>query len=126
MEFTFSETLILIVTSVIGLVIGVFAIKVVIKFDINLWLENRQKRLREKFMGTCPHVEMGKDGEKRFVVTTFILLPGNSAFECQLCGNVMYDSNKIERDTKFWANNLDELKKREKEVAKIHKKMFGK
>ena len=122
MEITFFQLLTLIVVAVFG----VIAIKVAINFDINRWQENRQKRLREKFMIMCPHVEVGRDEGKIIVVSAFITPSGTAAFQCELCGSITYDRDKPESNLRFWLNNYDALKERQEAVAKIHEKMFGK
>ena len=125
MEFTFFEALILIVALVIGLVIGVIVIKVAVNFNVNRWLENRDKRLIEKFMIMCPHVTVGTDEEKIFVASAFFSPSGTSAFQCELCGSITYDRDKPESNLRFWMNNLDALIERQEAVAKIHKKIYG-
>ena len=109
---------------IIGMIIAAFTIKGTINFDLNQYLKDRRERQKEHYRALCPHVQIIMEKGKPAIYPTFFSPSGTTAYQCQLCGQISYDRDSLDRQTQFFANNPDELLKRQKKRAKLAKKLY--
>ena len=99
------------------------AIKGVIKFDINQYLNDRRERLEENLRLLCPHVKFVQEGENISVGSTFVSPSGTQAYICQQCGRENYDHPNIVNDLEYWNNNPNKLIEHMKRMNKMAAKL---
>lgn len=108
---------------VVAAIATMFAIRGSIRFDINEWLKDRRRRQEEQLENLCPHISVFKKDGKFVIRSTYISPPGTEAWQCQMCGHVTYDGHAIEQGQRYWAENPDELMKRNKRIKKLARKL---
>ena len=108
---------------IFGFFAAAFAVRGSIKFDVNVWLNDRRKRIKDNLKAMCPHVRPFVEDGINKMQSTFISPPGTAAWQCQRCGRVTYDTEEIELNCKYWAENPDDLAERNKKMEKLAKKL---
>ncbi len=112
-----------IIIGVITLTFSFVAIKVAINFDVNKFLERKDKRLDTKIKNTCPHVEINQEDGKHFSIKSlFESPPGTHRWICQRCGLIRNHNNEYEKEYEYWGSNTDKYLKRMEEFEKLLKK----
>lgn len=115
----FWQLLLLIITVVASFVV----IKFAISFDLNKYLERKDRRLERKIKNTCPHVEINQENDKQFSITSlFESPPGTLQWQCQRCGLIKNHNNDYAKVCEYWGNNTDEYIKRMNQFNKLLKK----
>lgn len=80
---SFSQIMIGLVT----LIFGAIAIKITFNFDVNRFLENREKRYSKKLKNACMHFEFAKNRSGAVEAKSFFVSPpGTVAWLCERCG----------------------------------------
>ena len=110
--------------ALIGAVVAsLVVIRVTLKFDINRYLENRQKNSRQKLTNFCTHMEISwiKDGQ--FKVQSLFVPLGTPQWQCQRCSLVRHqaDDDYMER-AQYYINNINEYVKQNRKFRKLLKK----
>lgn len=102
---------------VIGLTLGIGAtLTLRVVFNLNDYLERRERRLREKLQRTCPHfiveVTEGSDGHRVLLVkSSFSTYPGTFNCICSRCGCITQNKYLIEESYKRWVAKLNSSSK---------------
>ena len=109
--------------AIIGMLIAAVAVRGVIKFDVNQWLNDRRKRLEKNLRMLCPHHYIINEGDEVIIATEFVSPPGTLAWQCQRCGRISYDEHKINQESKYWAESPNALMERKKQMEKVVKKL---
>lgn len=116
---TFWQLLVLMITAVLTVV----AVKIAVNFDINKFLERKDKRLDRKIKNICPHVEIAQEDKEHFSIKSlFESPPGTHQWQCQRCGLVRNHNNDYEKEYKYWGEHIKEYKERTKKFEKLLKK----
>ena len=77
---------------VIAVLVGVFAFKTKVQFDVNKWLKDRRKLKERKLRMLCPHVMPTTVDDGQLVVqSTYVSPTGTTAWQCQRCGDITHD-----------------------------------
>ena len=109
----------------VAAIVGAFAIRAKVKFDVNEWSKERRRRIEKRFKDRCPHVETERsnDGQTR-VRSRYVNRSGASLiWECRDCGKTTGDKNAGERVEIYWASRPEELCERKKEMNRLAKKL---
>lgn len=113
--------------SIFALAFSVIAVKIAVSFDINKYLERKDKRLDQKIKNACPHMQMqlvkseGKKAQYMFQ-SLFESPPGTHQWQCQRCGLIRNHDNDYEKRAEYYAANPDEYIKKNKKFEKLLKK----
>lgn len=115
------------VGGVVLLAFSAIAIKITFSFDLNKYLERKDKRLNQKIKNSCTHMRMElmdeKDGKPLFSFQSlFESPPGTHQWQCQRCGLVKNHDNDYEKRAEYWAKNPDEYTKKNKKFQKLIRK----
>ncbi len=103
-------------------IVGIIAIKIYFKFDINEWLKVRRETQKIKLQNICPHVSIEKRGDNFLITGLVVSPPGTIAWQCQRCGFVSY-AGTPEEEMEYWKNNPKELARLQESTNKQIKKM---
>lgn len=104
-------------------VLAIVTIKVVVSFDINKFLDRKDKRLGGKIKNICPHVEIEPSGDRQFSIQSlFESPPGTHLWQCRQCGLVRNSGGDYEKEYTYWGEHLDEYLSRTEEFEKLLKK----
>ena len=107
----------------VAIVASLFLIRGTVRFDVNKWLENRREQKLDNIRALCPHMRVSFDGDRIMLNSTFVSPPGTTAWQCQVCGIITHDGGAVEASTKYWAENINELSKRNKKINKQLKRL---
>lgn len=120
MSLTFIEFIWLLV----AIVVTVIVIKVTISFDLNRYLEQKQKNLKEKAKNYCPHIFMKEIEGKLVIQSAYISPSGTANYICQRCGTMLYDIDHQAEESRvrFFLENPKELNKQNNKFRKLLKK----
>ena len=80
--------LIYVIAGIVIAVLGILAVKIVLKFDVNKWHERRDRKTSMRLQNTCPHMSVEYiDETNKFRVRSFFVTPsGTLAWICSQCG----------------------------------------
>ena len=109
--------------AIIGMLIAAVAVRGVVKFDVNQWLNDRQNRREENLRMLCPHVRTVDKDNSFELYSTFISPPGTRAYQCQRCGHITYDESGIDAQMQYWCANPNALIQRNKQMEMLAKKL---
>lgn len=116
---TFSEF----IGAIIVLVLGVIAVRVSLTFDINKFLERRDKKLSQRLKNTCTHLEMLPTEDGQFQIRSlFESPPGTLKWQCQRCGLIANHDNDFESRAEYYSKNPEKYLAKYKEFHKLLKK----
>ena len=108
---------------IITVIVGVFAIRATIRFDLNEWLRDRREHKIKALMASCPHVMIITGLEKKAVRSRYVSPVGSLAFRCEGCGMTVHTEQEIRLAVNYWNAHLDELEEKIKKRDKIAKKL---
>lgn len=107
------------------LIIAIIAIKIVISFDINKWLDQRNERKKEKVRHLCPHATIDvlckNNARIRSLMTS---PPGTFMWVCSRCGAQTHDGGLAQRIVSHYSENPKMLLDDEDKFLKYVKKEF--
>lgn len=103
---------------IVAMLAAIFAVRGVVRFDVNEWLRDRRKLKAATAMNLCPHVRTVKVDDGIELHSTFISPPGTVAWQCQRCKTITHDEGWIDANTKYWLEHPHELGER---FDKLHK-----
>lgn len=106
-------------------VISIIAIR--ITFDLNKFLERRDKNLLQKLKNACTHMAMEPAGQEEglpiFHCQSLFESPvGTLQWQCQRCGLVRNHNNDYEQTAEYYAKNPDKYLEKQKKFQKLLKK----
>jgi hypothetical protein len=114
--------------AILVLAISAIAVKITFNFDLNKYLERKDKRLDRKIKNACTHMHMeligsaeGNKAQYSFQ-SLFESPPGTHQWQCQRCGLIRNHDNDYERRAEYYAQNPDEYIKMNKKFQKLLKK----
>jgi hypothetical protein len=112
------------VAGVVLLTISAIAIKVTFNFDVNKYLERKDKKLDRKIKNSCTHMYMElmgeEDGKPLFSFQSLFESPsGILQWQCQRCGLIRNHNNDYEKRVEYYAKNPDEYIKMNKKFQKL-------
>ena len=117
----FWQAIVLILTIVAGFVV----VRISLKFDLNKYLEHRQKLNHQKIRNACPHMELAPSDDGKIAVRSFFVSPpGTMQWQCQKCGLIKYATaeDEHERLANYYVENIDVYNKKMKKFSKLLKK----
>ena len=103
--------------------LAVFAIRGNLKFDLNQWHKDRRQALEANLRALCPHISVVKHEGKPAIKSLFFSPSGTASWQCQGCGAIVHDSRYVDEIFQYWADNMDALVKRSKQMNKLAKKL---
>lgn len=112
---------------IVGMVVVVFsviAIKIAISFDMNKFLERKDKQNLQKLKNACPHFSITTLEGNEFEVRSLFYKPaGTFQHVCRQCGLVTaLDMEQHERQASYYVKNPSELIKDQERLTKLAKK----
>jgi hypothetical protein len=112
------------IVAILAVIFGAIAVKISFNFDINRYLENREKSNMQKIKNVCPHFEMIPLKNNQIEARSlFISPPGTLQHQCRRCGLITYlDIEQHERQAEHYLKNPDEYLKANKKFSKLLKK----
>ena len=101
--------------------LAIVGVRFAISLDLNRLLENRQERKRkksvEKFRALCPHISnASRTNGETVLESSFQRVGQSSCYVCSICGLSVFSREEAWRELDYWADNLDEFRKRMKEL----------
>ncbi len=107
-----------------AVVFSVIVIKVVIAFDINKFLERRDRQNLQKLKNACPHLSIIALEGKEFEVRSLFYKPaGTYQHVCRQCGVVTaLDFEQHKRQANYYVENPSELINDQKKFTKMAQK----
>ena len=123
-EMIDSALLINTIMVVVVILIGVVLIKFVVSFDLNKYLEFRNKRRKEIFQANCPHCVIEyTDGE--FSIKSLFHSPlGRIQWQCSRCAKIVDVEKSAIDSLDFWTRNPKLLLMRQKRIAKLARRFY--
>ena len=115
------------VGGVVLLTFSAIAIKITFSFDLNKYLERKDKKLDRKIKNACTHLHMElmgeEDGKPLFRSQSLFESPaGSLQWQCQRCGLIRNHDNDYEKRAEYYAKNPDEYIKMNKKFQKLARK----
>ena len=107
----------------VAVLVAIVAIRATFRFDLNQWLRDRRQSKEEHLRLLCPHVEVVEADGQTAIRSTYVSPAGTTAYQCQLCGAVTYDSSRGLEDAQFWASNPRALIRRHKKMRRLARKL---
>ena len=106
------------------IIITLTTITVVIKFDINRYLENRRNIAKQRSMNACRHMVLETDGNKLVCKILFVPPSGTMKYQCQRCGLIVshFDKSEYDKLVEYYISNPKKYKKHNKRFEKLLKK----
>lgn len=111
------------IIAIITFSLGIVTIRIGIRFDLNKYLEQREKQNTQKLKNVCAHLEMVPTENGQFQARSlFESPPGTLQWQCQRCGLVRNHDNDYEERAQYYANHPDEYLEKNKKFNKLLKK----
>ncbi len=112
---------------IVTLVVSVIAIKITFSFDLNKYLERKDKKNELKLKNACPHISIEpgkKEGDKRqYKVQSLFESPaGTLQWQCQKCGLIRNHNNDYDERAQYYADNYGQYVEDMKKFRKLLKK----
>lgn len=103
-------------------VVSIIAIR--ISFDINKFLDRRDKNNLAKLKNACPHFALIMLGGREFEVRSLFYKPmGTLDYVCRQCGlQIALDLEQHERQANYYVENPEELVKDQEKLTKLARK----
>lgn len=111
----------------IGSALSIVVVRIAISFDINKFLDRRDKKLQQKLRNACTHLDMnpiGREGNEMIykVQSLFESPPGTIKWRCRRCGAIKNHDNDYEERANYYAQHPKEYIKQQKRFNKLIKK----
>ena len=116
--FDFPSVVFYPIASVVVAVVGIIAIRIAFKFDLNQWLERRDRKAALRLQNTCPHmtVEYAIESDQLKVESFFVSPSMTTDWICSQCRMVIPSNLMIPK----YPTSLKEIK----EVVEAQKKFI--
>lgn len=111
--------------TIIGVIAGALGgLSVKVRFDLNEWLRERQRRQQGKAQNLCTHtkVELDSNGDLQ-ISSWFRNAPGTSNWICERCGRTTLSDQIAIDEMRRWAGNPRGYIAQENKYVKHLKKM---
>ncbi len=79
------------------------AFRGIFHFSINEFLRDRRKILENRYIQTCPHVNLFEENGEIKIRSTFKSPFGTTQWRCELCGTVVGQQSTATEIAKYWA-----------------------
>ena len=109
---------------IVSAFIAIAAIKVAISFDLNRWIERRDKQKKEKIALLCPHTTVEFVGNSAQIKSLMMSPAGTTRYICERCGITTYGSDIPESLVREYTNDVKELIRREKKFQRYVKRHY--
>ena len=104
--------------------LGAVAIKIGFTFDLNVWRERRDEKLRLRAMNECPHAIIENHPKGLLVTSTIISPPGTIEYHCTRCYLRTYDETMPERVMERYRRNPEAWVRDDKRFSKTARKLM--
>lgn len=112
-----------IIVGMATVVFSVLVVKIAISFDLNKFLERKDKNNLQKLKNACPHFSITVLESKKFEVRSLFYKPLGMQHVCRQCGlATVLDFEQHERQANYYVKNPSELIKDQKQLTKLAKK----
>ena len=113
-----------IILGIIVITLSVITIKVAVSFDVNKFLERRDKNNLSKLKNACPHFALVMLEGRKFEVRSLFYKPmGTLDHVCRQCGlQTALDLEQHERQANYYVKHPEELAKDQERLTKLAKK----
>ena len=120
-ELTIGSLLALFVLAILSAITMKFAIK----FDLNNFLERRDKKLKSRIQQQCPHLLLKSEEKGIRFESFFYSPPGTISWICKRCNFVTYNisNEEIRNRAEYYINNQKEYLDAHKKTYKLIKKL---
>ena len=105
-------------------VISLVAVKIGISFDVNIFLEHRRKRQKERLKVLCPHVLISPVGEN-YKITPLMKPISKGMWSCSRCNLITDSEIWIDEQLNQFRANPSLILERELKFQKYVKKYLG-
>ena len=106
------------------IILGAFAIRFSVKFDLNKYLENRRKIKIDQLKNICPHCRIEFVDKNHIKVESYFSSPiGTTDYICSRCHRVVESQEDVNRINENYAKDPDRFLKNEKRFIKQMKKL---
>ncbi|MGI9345149.1 MAG: hypothetical protein ACR2PW_02660 [Gammaproteobacteria bacterium] len=107
----------------IGLVIGIAGtLAFSIKFDVNAFLDRRDKKRIGQLQNICPHIKIYRQGDQTLISSLMQSPSGTLQWQCKLCKVTDYTDCDMAH-LEFWLNHQELYLERKEEIKKILRKL---
>lgn len=109
---------------IFAIAISAIAIKITFSFDVNKYLDRKDKNNLQKLKNACPHFALIMLEGKEFEVRSLFYKPaGTLDHVCRQCGlQTALDLEQHERQANFYVKNPTELAEDQEKLTKLAKK----
>lgn len=107
---------------VLGL-LGIVALKVIFSFDVNKWMDRRDRRLEDRIRRTCPHTTIFTEGQNIRIESMLTSPPGTLQWICSSCGMVTHDAELGNQLLRLYGQNPKLLVQQIETVNRLAKKL---
>ena len=94
-----------------------------VNLDINEYLKRRDHRARQRMRNTCTHTRLLVVEEKLTARSFFESPSGTLQWICSRCGMRTSSESRVNEIAEYWLLHPKEWSRREKEFAKVAKKL---
>ena len=109
----------------LGIIVATFALKMVISFDVNKWIERRDKRRKEKLRLLCPHADADFIDGQPVVKSTMSTSFGTIRWTCQRCGSSTDDYSLVKGMVEVYAKDHKLFLQKVNKFHKYLQKYYG-
>lgn len=111
------------IVTIVTISLGIVTIRIGIKFDLNKYLDQREKQNTQRLKNACTHLEMIPTEGGQFQARSLFESPsGTLQWQCQRCGLVRNHDNDYEERAQYYASHPDEYLEKNKKFNKLLKK----
>ena len=106
-------------------IVGTITIRLAIKFDLNKFLERRDKKLTSQIQQCCPHLLLNsEEGGFRFE-SFFYSPPGTITWICKRCNFITYhiSDEEIKKTAAYYIKNPKKYLKDQEKTDKLIKRL---
>ena len=109
----------------LGLIVTAFALKMVISFDFNKYLERRDNKKKERLRLLCPHADAEFVEGEPVVKSTMVSPSGTLRWVCQRCGSSTDDPGLVKDIVEAYAKDPKMFLENSKKFHKYLEKYYG-
>ena len=103
--------------------LGIMALKFIFSFDVNKWMDRRDRRLEDRIRRTCPHTTIYMDGQDIRIDSMLTSPPGTHQWICSSCGMATHDAQLGYQLVQLYGRDPQSLLRQLKAVDKLAKKL---